>query len=187
MTHHLQHIFWDYGFTHPSWFVRIVERIARRRFVSFEEIEGRILDWYTTKYGYPAMFVRQHGIDRQLWRWRRIGGVIGERLWNGIFDCHKRRPLYCRLDDQGHRVDSQHCEYCGAGINPVWNGKPKERLTCRSPHCHAIHRWIYQGKRGATRAGRHFAWSVHRELRLAALLWWYLDSLTRNRQRVMAA
>ena len=164
------------GFGHPSWFCRIVERIARRRFVSWEEIEGRILDWYCAKHGYYRGYIHQHGIAKQLRRYWRIGGVIGGRDWTGMFSAPGERNLICRLDENGRRVDSQHCEHCGAGIKPVWGGRPKRRLTCRHPVCHDIERWWWWQRRRAGDGWALFS-TVQPELQAVARLWWYLDTV----------
>lgn len=166
------------GIWHPTWFCWIVERIARRRFVSWAEIEGPLLDWYSAKHGYGAGAIYQHGIGRQLRRYWRIGGVIGGRDWTGMFHSRGERNLICRLDENGKRMDSQHCEICGTGINPVWGGQPKRRLTCRNPVCHDIYRWWYS-KSWAGEAARFWA-SVSPELQKVAMLWWYLDRILKQ-------
>ena len=186
-AHHLTRVFWSRGFSHPTWFVRIVERIARRRFVSFEEIDGRILDWYSSKHNYPKQWIGQHGINKQLYPyWARLGGVIGsrhyaDRLWRDDPHDFGHMGLHCKLDKQGRRIDSQHCEICGAGINPVWNGTPKHRLTCRSVTCHAIYAWWH--RKSLAGEGARLWRAVEIELRPIVLLWWFLDYQTKQRAK----
>lgn len=163
---------------HPTWFCEIVQRIARRRFVSWEEIEGPLVEWYEAKHGYSRFAVMQHGISRQLRRYWRIGGVIGGRDWTGMFHHQGERNLVCRLDEHGRRIDSQHCEICGVGINPVWGGRPKQRLTCRHPVCHEVYRWWFR-KTWAGEGARFWS-AVSPELRPVARLWWFLDRMLKQ-------
>lgn len=179
-AHHLERIFWSGGFFHPTWCVRIIQRIARRRFVSFDEISARIVPWYERKYGYPRHLLFQHGINRQLGHWMPMGGVLGGIPWNRFRG--GRAPLWCRLDERGRRVDSQHCIYCGRGINPVWNGRRKIREACKQGICADVHRWRYGGRPGATRRGRRLYLSVSPRLMPLVAVWWYLDSYLHNRK-----
>ena len=185
---HQAHIFWRRNIGHPTWFVWIVMRIARRRFVSFEEIEGRIATWYCNKYSYPYQYLRQHGIERQLSGWRQLGGVIGERNWTEMFEhANKKtgfRALYCLIDENGKPVYSQRCKWCNAGINPVFGGHVKRRRTCRSPVCHDLER--RQFMRYMKKDFISLLHSVEWELKSLVCVCWYLAVIARGQKRKAA-
>jgi len=173
---------------HPTRFCDIVLRIARRRFVSWAEIEGPILEWYCRKWNYPDQLIRQHGIQRQLRPfYSRLGGVLGRIVANGWWDSsvHRHRALYCELKD-GKRVDRQYCRWCGVGINPVANGKLKRRLTCKHPVCHGLERWADWNPVGKATPQwpMRSRWAISRELwPLVAMTSFLMSEIERLRPR----
>jgi len=172
----LQSIFWRDGISHPTWCWRIVKRIARRRAVSFAEID-HIREWYHAKHAsdWPSLYT---WTERWAQEWRRYGSVLGGIDCTGWFEGPtKRGPLYCRLEN-GRRVDSQHCRICGRGINPVWNGAARVRSVCKQGLCRDVWQWQVRGC--GSNWYRSMRWRCPPELRPALALFGYLEWLMRQ-------